>query len=129
MVNKINLTGSVTGMKSMKNSFCGMAALIMILLCVLLPVSVKGTEETMIVEAETGMTEGHTVIAGDGENQWAEGFHTAGEDGITTEITVSREGFYDIAVVQASQGGHKENTVLVDGRNIGSAVTDDTAFG
>ena len=89
-------------MKSVKSSFCGMAAMGMMLLCVLLPVSVKGTGETMIVEAETGKPEGHTVIAGDGENQWVEGFHTAGEDGITTEVTVSREGFYDIAVIQAS---------------------------
>ena len=116
-------------MKSMKSSFCGMAAMGILLLCVLLPVSVKGTGETMLVEAKTGTPEGHAVITGDGENQWVEGFHTAGEDGITMEIAVSREGFYDIAVVQASQGGHKENPVLLDGRNIGSAVTDDTAFG
>ena len=106
-----------------------MAAMGILLLCVLLPVSVKGTGETMLVEAKTGTPEGHAVITGDGENQWVEGFHTAGEDGITMEIAVSREGFYDIAVVQASQGGHKENPVLLDGRNIGSAVTDDTAFG
>ena len=116
-------------MKSMKSSFCGMAAMGILLLCVLLPVSVKGTGETMLVEAKTGTPEGHAVITGDGENQWVEGFHTAGEDGITMEIAVSREGFYDIAVVQASQGGPKENPVLLDGQNIGSAVTDDTAFG
>ena len=116
-------------MKSGKKIICGIAAMIMALLCGILPAFAEGTEEMMIVEAETGDLQGSASVSGDGENQWVEGFHTAGKDAVTTEVTVNREGFYDIAVIQASQGGHKENQVLLDGVNIGNSIADETSFG
>ena len=116
-------------MKSSMKSICGIAAAVMTLLFIILSGTAEETGETMLVEAETGELKGHTAVAGNGGNQWVEGFKTAGEDSVSVEVPVSREGFYDIAVIQASQGGHKENPVLLDGQNIGSAVTDETTFG
>ena len=108
-------------MKSSMKSICGIAAAVMTLLFIILSGTAEETGETMLVEAETGELKGHTAVAGNGGNQWVEGFKTAGEDSVSVEVPVSREGFYDIAVIQASQGGHKENPVLLDGQNIGSA--------
>ena len=87
-----------------------------------------GTGEGMTVEAETGELSGNTKIAGSGERKWVEGFQQAGSDFFAAEFSVAQEGFYDIAVIQASQGGHKENPVLLDGENIGSAISDETDF-
>ncbi|MDE7060593.1 MAG: hypothetical protein K2O71_03240, partial [Lachnospiraceae bacterium] len=35
-------------------------------------------------------------------------------DGCTFHIDITQEGFYDLEFVTASQGGHKENVVVVD---------------
>ena len=99
-------------MKSRKKVICGIAAMIMTLLCAILPAFSEGAEEIMIVEAETGELMGNTGVSGDGAIKWVEGFRTAGADSLSAEMTVTREGFYDIAVIQASLGGHKENQVL-----------------
>ena len=116
-------------MKSRKKVICGIAAMIMTLLCAILPAFSEGAEEIMTVEAETGELMGNTGVSGDGAIKWVEGFRTAGADSLSAEMTVTREGFYDIAVIQASLGGHKENQVLLDGANIGTVITEETTFG
>ncbi len=116
-------------MKGRKKVICGIAAMIMTLLCAILPAFSEGAEEIMTVEAETGELMGNTGVSGDGAIKWVEGFRTAGADSLSAEVTVTREGFYDIAVIQASLGGHKENQVLLDGVNIGTVITEETTFG
>ena len=116
-------------MDSRKKRLIRTAASVMAILCLAnVPAMGAGTEEGIIVEAETGIMSGNTRTAGSGGREWVEGFRQAGGDSFAAEAVITREGFYDIAVIQASQGGHKENPVLLDGENIGSAITDVTDF-
>ena len=113
-----------------RNKRTGRTAVRILLFLLLITFSAvgTGTGEGMTVEAETGELSGNTKIAGSGERKWVEGFQQAGSDSFAAEFSVAQEGFYDIGVIQASQGGHKENPVLLDGENIGSAITDETDF-
>ena len=117
-------------MMDCRNKRTGRTAVRILLFLLLITFSAvgTGTGEGMTVEAETGELSGNTKIAGSGERKWVEGFQQAGSDFFAAEFSVAQEGFYDIAVIQASQGGHKENPVLLDGENIGSAITDETDF-
>ena len=49
-------------------------------------------------------------------------------DGCTFHIDITQEGFYDLEFVTASQGGHKENIVLVDGESLGTLVSESGDF-
>ncbi len=113
----------------MKHAIRTAVSALMILCLITAPAMGAGTGEGMTVEAETGVMAGNTRVAGSGGREWVEGFQQAGSDSFAAEFTIAQEGFYDIAVIQASQGGHKENPVLLDGENIGTAITDETRFG
>ena len=86
----------------------------------------EGTEIT--AEAEDGVLHGNTAVREDGETRWVEGFQNAETDKVSVPVTVPEEGFYDLSVLQASMGGHKENPVFLDGQNIGTVSADEKAF-
>lgn len=101
------------------------------LLCALmLPICASGeTSASLRLEAEAGTTLGGSQVVTSGETGWVEGFKSEG-DGVELTFSMDGEGFYDIAVLLASQdGSHKENPVLLDGESIGSTVTESREFG
>ncbi|MCM1262068.1 MAG: beta-mannosidase [Butyrivibrio sp.] len=49
-------------------------------------------------------------------------------DGCVFTIEIPEEGFYDLNFISASEGGHKENFVSVDGESVGSIVNEDEEF-
>ncbi|MBR3493954.1 MAG: beta-mannosidase [Clostridia bacterium] len=80
------------------------------------------------VEAEDGVLEGNTQVKQSGSTLWVEGFQKPETDRVRIPVE-TEEGFYDVSVLLASAGGHKENPVLLDGVGIGQIVTDKTRFG
>jgi mannan endo-1,4-beta-mannosidase len=100
------------------------------LLLMLLPAArgVGDRAEGLVFEAESGVCHGGTVVRGDAGISWVEGFKDPETDSVSIPVTIGEEGFYDVTVVLASMGGHKENPLLLDGQNIGTLVADETAF-
>lgn len=95
----------------------------------LLPVCAAGeAAEALRFEAEDGSLTGHLKTGRKEGVIWVEGFTQAGADQLDIPAEVPAEGFYDVAVIQASQGGHKENPVMLDGQSIGSVAADGTDF-
>ena len=84
--------------------------------------------EGLVFEAESGVCRGGTVVREDAGISWVEGFKDPETDSVSIPVTVAEEGFYDVTVVLASMGGHKENPLLLDGQNIGTLVADETGF-
>lgn len=82
-------------------------------------------------EAEDGTLSGRAKTesgkGGYSGSGYVTGFEEDG-DACTFHIDITQEGFYDLTFVTASQGGHKENSVLVDGEALGSVVSEATSF-
>lgn len=81
----------------------------------------------MTIEAETGEFTGN-VKAHKDKSYSGEGYVDGFEaDDDTAEITfeVKKDGFYDLGFVISSKGGHKENTVLIDGIESANLVCED----
>ena len=95
--------------RRMKHAIRTAVSALMILCLTAGPAMGAGTGEGMTEEAETGVMTGNTRAAGSGGCEWVEGFREAGSDSFAAEFSIAKEGLYDIAVIQASQGGHKEN--------------------
>lgn len=49
-------------------------------------------------------------------------------DGCAFTIEIPEDGFYDLDFISASEGGHKENFVSLDGESIGSIANDETEY-
>ena len=86
------------------------------------------TAEELFFEAEAGILNGNAMVQSADGSCWVEGFQKAETDSVTIPIYVPAEGFYDLTAVLASQGGHKENPVDLDGQNIGLAIADNRDF-
>ncbi len=113
----------------MKRHALGRKAAALCCCLVLLPLSAAAEPAGVLrVEAEDGTRVGHTVVGQKDGTGWVEGFTTAGEDRVDIPVTVAEEGFYDVSVILASQGGHKENPVLLDGQPIGTVAVDVRSF-
>ena len=82
-----------------------------------------GETPAIEVEAESGVLLGHARLIKSGDLVAVDGL-TAEGDGLTVTVTVPETGSYDIAVVSASAGQHKENYLDVDGQRIGAFVTE-----
>lgn len=85
-------------------------------------------DEDLRFEAETGALLGSAQVRSSGDSEWVEGFRQAGKDGVEIPVTAGEDGSYDLIVILAGQGGHKENPVSVDGQVVGSAVTESQQF-
>ena len=85
-----------------------------------------------VVEARN-IKEGDKVMLGrtekceDGIYMHCHGFEEEG-DSCTFHVDIAQEGFYDLKFVTASQGGHKENYILVDGESLGSLTSESGEF-
>ncbi len=102
------------------------------IVCIFLltPSAALGTgEEILLFEAEGGTLNGNTAVKSSGDTTWVEGFRSPGKDSVSIPVNTREEGFYDVSVILASDGGHKENPVRLDGQFIGSAIVDDRTFG
>ena len=105
-----------------------LSVLLFLCLMVFAESSLGEAAEGFVFQAESGVLEGGTTVKESGGIRWVEGFQKAGTDSVKIPVTVSQEGFYDLSVILASMGGHKENPVSLDGQAIGSAITDSTNF-
>lgn len=75
-------------------------------------------------EAETGKTIGNGRVEEDADgNGFVVGFEQDG-DGCSITIHVDEAGFYDLEIMSASLGGHKENFVSVDDLAVGRVTND-----
>lgn len=82
----------------------------------------------IVAEAEDGVLHGNTSVREDREIRWVEGFRNPETDSVTITVAIPEPCFYDISVVQASMGGHKENPVILDGQSIGTVSADERSF-
>ena len=81
----------------------------------------------IVLEAEEGSLLGGASARTAGGTGYVTGFKKEG-DGVTLSLEVSEDGFYDITVSSCSEGGHKENRILVDGENAGLFVSEDKGY-
>lgn len=82
-------------------------------------------------EAEDGTLSGKAKTESSKKGYSGTGYVTGLEqdgDGCTFHIDITQEGFYDLSFVTASQGGHKENSILVDGESLGMLVSESGSF-
>lgn len=88
-------------------------------------------ECVVTVEAKTGVLTGNaevkTVTDNGSELSYVSGFLTDG-DTATVSFDIENEGFYDLSFLVKSEGGYKENYVLVDGVEQGTIKCDNTEF-
>ena len=98
------------------------------LCCLLLPVSPTGTAENVIrLEAEDGVTCGNVRALSNSRRGWVEGFKDNG-DRVEVPLSISAGGLYDITVILASEGGHKENPLLLDGEAVATCAVDSSTY-
>lgn len=95
---------------------------------VLLIINQKETDSMhfeAVYEAENAVLTGN-VVSKDSLNysngSYVEGFEED-DDSCTFEVTVDKDGFYDLVFVTEGKWGDKENFVLVDDENVGSVST------
>lgn len=90
------------------------------------------TAAPVVYEAEdgtfTGNVKAENTVTGFTGSGYASGFDDTG-DACTFNINIENDGFYDLTFSQKSQGGHKENYVLVDDSEVGVIVVDDSDDG
>ena len=82
-------------------------------------------------EAENGRLSGSAKVESSKSGYSGSGYVSGLEndgDSCTFFVDVVQEGFYDLEFVTASQGGYKENNVLVDGEMIGMLVSEASDF-
>lgn len=87
--------------------------------------TVYGWDEASVFEAESGTLYGDCALSEDAT--YVTGFTKDG-DGVVIPVSVAETGFYDVALVSRSQGGHKENYLLADGGNVGTFDSEDGDF-
>ena len=99
------------------------------LCCFLLPLSAASAQADVLrLEAEDGVLQGHAKAVSSQQRGWVEGFQNAG-DQVETKVLIQQDGLYDIAVILASSdGGHKENPLLVDGERVAGSVVEGKEF-
>lgn len=89
------------------------------------------TAPDVTYEAEDGTLTGRAKTAstkkGFSGAGYVDGFEEEG-DSCTFHVDITQEGFYDLEFVTASQGGHKENYILVDGESLGSLTSESGEF-
>ena len=86
------------------------------------------TAEELVFEAESGILNGNAAVRSADGVSWVEGFQNQETDSVTIPVSVPAEGFYDLTTVLASQGGHKENPVELDGQQVGLILADEKSF-
>ena len=77
-----------------------------------------------VCQAEAGSFTGNVREARKGS---VSGFQQEG-DSCTVTVSIREAGFYDLEFLIKSQGGYKENYVLVDGARLGTICADGTKF-
>ncbi len=77
-----------------------------------------------VCQAEAGSFTGNVREARKGS---VSGFQQEG-DACTVTVSIQEAGFYDLEFLIRSQGGYKENYVLVDGARLGTICADGTKF-
>ena len=77
-----------------------------------------------VCQAEEGSFTGNVQEARKGS---VSGFQQEG-DSCTVTVSIREAGFYDLEFLIKSQGGYKENYVLVDGARLGTICADGTKF-
>ncbi len=85
----------------------------------------------LIIEAEAADFTGTTKIEAEKEGYSGTGYLNAltGEkDTITFTVSVTGTGAYDLNFISAGNTGHKENNVVVDGINVGTAIVEGNDF-
>ena len=84
-------------------------------------------EDAVVYEAEDGKLLGNAKVDSSGDIHFVDGL-AADEDGFEVTIRIEETGFYDISVVNKSDGNYKENYVLVDGNSMGTVVTESAEY-
>ena len=87
--------------------------------------------EVIRLEAEEGTLTGNMVSEHSKNGYTGEGYVTGmKEDGdtCTFKVPIDKSGFYDLHFISASQGGYKENSILLDGENIGVITAEKETF-
>ena len=107
----------------MKRTVLGLLVLLLVLCCFASPAEEAGLR----YEWEDGTMLGGAQAVRLGGRGWAEHVN-AGEDGVSLTVDIGEDGFYDLTVCQAGQGGRKENDLFVDGERVGSTVAQSTAY-
>ena len=89
------------------------------------------TAPDVTYEAEDGTLTGRAKTAstkkGFSGTGYVDGFEEEG-DSCTFHVDIAQEGFYNLKFVTASQGGHKENYILVDGESLGRLTSESGEF-
>lgn len=89
------------------------------------------SEPPVIYEAEqaefTGGVKVDTEQNGEVKNGYVKGF-IVDEDGCHFQVTIEENGFYDLNFISASEGGYKENIIMLDQEKIGVVSVDSTEF-
>lgn len=75
-------------------------------------------------EAESGSFSGNVHVENRGS---VAGFHSDG-DACTVTVKIEKTGFYDLEFLLKSEGGYKENYVIVDGSRLGTICADGNRF-
>lgn len=92
---------------------------------------VETVKMSAIYEAEDSILSENMTIEQDktgySGSGYVSGFVDEG-DTCTFIVNISEEGHYDLDFVSASQGGYKENKVIIDGEAIGTIAIEDTNF-
>lgn len=78
-------------------------------------------------EAEEAQLSGAVKAVESAKATYVSGFRND-DDRCTFTIDIDAEGFYDLNFVSASEGGYKENYVMVDGDSLGMIYSEKTEF-
>jgi len=89
------------------------------------------TEAPVVYEAENALLQGEaeveTTQQGFSGSGYVTGINNEG-DSCTFTVNIEETGFYDLNFKSASQGGYKENFVVVDGESMGVVSVEDKNF-